>query len=144
MEKVVENYPAAYDIMAAGCDKDDIVLSEKEKTRTACNHPNVPMFIFNSIKKGESFLHLVPNGYKQTKEVASNEEKVAIPDSQHLPGQDKAFPCSIAQNTSSQRVGEQIMKTLTPNKKLRRSKLNKTHATNSTRTRSSSCLGLAV
>ena len=91
-EKVVEIDPAAYDIMAAGCEKDDMVLSEKEKTRT-CNPPNVPMFSFNTIKKGESFLHLIPNGNKQSNEVISNEEKVAIPDSQPLPGQGKEFPC---------------------------------------------------
>ena len=93
--------------MANGCAKDELRISnspEDEKLNITRNR--VPMFTFNTIKKGESFLHLQPYQQQQIKGIPTNELKVAIPDSQSI--QEKGFQCRQCSRTFSTKTGRSM------------------------------------
>jgi len=89
--------------MADGCTKDELRISNSpEEEKLNFTHNRVPMFTFNTIKKGESFLHLKP--YKQQiRGTLTNELKIAIPDSQSA--QEKGFQCQYCSRSFSTKTG---------------------------------------
>ena len=79
------------------------ISNSPEEEKLSIPRNRVPMFTFNTIKKGESFLHLKPYQQQQIEGTPTNELKVAIPDSQSI--QEKGFPCRQCSRSFSTKTG---------------------------------------